>query len=529
MTKGKYKLPLLWGIFSVYAVLTLFGALNHEVWLDEAQAWLILRDAPLSELPRILNVEGHPPLWYVILYPFVKLGFPTEYASLISWLIMAAGALVLLFKVELPLPLKAVTLFSSGFLYYNSVMLRVYSLIPPLLFLILWVYPNRRKRPVLYGLLIALLANTHLFVCGIVGMLGIFMLYELFSEWKNSPKKENIGKLFGLAVAGMGVLILVVPLIGSTSANGAFGIRAARASLNTFLTSFDKALGDAFYCTVLPFKAENFALELLLSTALKIVIVIMLAALRHWRKALAVELSFLVFYSVICGAFWTTLGNRAAVFWLSFAFALGLARYEEPVFKDYKLGEKITGKMRSLLERLIKADKKSGKIYAVFLFVCFAASIPLGAVFLVRDTFGEFSGSKQTAEYIAENLEEDAVIVHLGVGMPEISFYDPDIRIFSADSCDFTSYAKWEYSYRPAETAETLLETLSAYEHLYLVYYYYSDGADGTFYISDGVTTYEDYHTVIALCDYGEIAVEGYIERLKELNEEKGHTLINLN
>ncbi|MCM1168236.1 MAG: hypothetical protein NC401_19800, partial [Ruminococcus sp.] len=164
MTKSKSKTPLLWGIFAAYSLLTLLGALNHEVWMDEAQAWVILRDAPLNELPRILKVEGHPPLWYLILYPFVKLGFPADYVSLISWFFMAAGALVLLFKVELPLPLKAVILASGGFLYFNSVMLRVYCLIPPLMFLILWIYPKRRERPVLYGLLIALLANTHIFI-----------------------------------------------------------------------------------------------------------------------------------------------------------------------------------------------------------------------------------------------------------------------------------------------------------------------------------------------------------------------------
>ena len=32
------------GIFIVYAVLTLIGALNHELWFDEAQAWNIARD-----------------------------------------------------------------------------------------------------------------------------------------------------------------------------------------------------------------------------------------------------------------------------------------------------------------------------------------------------------------------------------------------------------------------------------------------------------------------------------------------------
>ncbi|MDE6732033.1 MAG: hypothetical protein K2J77_04070 [Oscillospiraceae bacterium] len=506
-----------WALFAAYSLLTLLGALNHEVWLDEAQAWVILRDAPLSEIPHILKVEGHPYLWYIILYPFVKLGFPVDYVSLISWAFMAAGAWVLLFKVELPLPLKAVILFSSGFLFFNSVILRVYCLIPPILFLILWIYPKRREHAVLYGFLIALLTNTHVFICGIVAVLGIMMIRELFHEWKTASRKENVGKLIGLCVAGAGVLALVIPLLGSMQANGAvnhYNTEPLGAKIRNMLVfTPGEALIYSFFPanTNTPFwgVADFFA---------KVVFLLMLAALRHWRKAFAVELGFLAFYFITCGLIWTTLPNRAVIFTLSFAFALCLSQYETPVFKDYKITPKITGKIRALIERLIKADKKSKKLFTALLIVLFAITIPSGVSILYKDISGTFSGARQTARYIAENFEDDAVFVQLGDGMPDIVFYEPSIKIFSVDGCGLKTYADWEYRYRHKESIETTVNAISEYEHLYLISY--ESGLKDPIYRSDGLSQF-DYHNVISIFEYNADAVESYMEGIIKLNEQK--------
>lgn len=469
----KTRSVLLWCIFAVYAGVTLLGALHHEVWLDEAQSWIILRDTPLSDLPYRLNVEGHPPLWYLVLYPFVKLGFPTDYVSVISWFFMAMGAWLLLFKVELPMLLKPVILASSGFLYVNSVMLRVYCLIPPLLFLILWIYPKRREHPVLYGLLIALLANTHILISGIVGILGIFMLWDLFSEWKDSSKKENTWKLIGLAIAGVGVLILVLPLIGSLSSNGAVGSFVTTQIIlgklrgimrggmfdNAFLHAIGGAdiRGSVFWSVLLTF------VELLFCG--------MIILLRHWKRTLAVLLGFLVFYCITSELIWSTIANRAVIFILAFAFVLCLSQYEEPVFKDYRISGQITGKIRRFVEWLVNVDKNAKKVYTGMLFILFALTIPSGVSMLFRDITGPFGGAKETVKYISENFGKDAVFVQLDSGMPEISIYEPDIRIFSVDVCGFTTFKRWEYKFKTRENAETVLQNLSQYEELYFISY----------------------------------------------------------
>lgn len=514
MIKNK-KALLLWGIFAIYSALTLLAALNHEMWLDEAQAWVILRDCPLSELPYRLNVEGHPPLWYLVLYPFVKLGFPVDYASLISWFFMAAGALILLFKVELPLSLRVAILASSGFLYFNSVMLRVYCLIPPLLFLILWIYPKRRQHPVLYGLIIALLANTHLFISGIVGMLGIFMIYELFSQWKSSSSKENIGKLVGLCIAGIGVLVLVIPLIGSLGNNSEVNKRASTIFSSNIFDILWQVPFDIWQCSVLIHSSGGVA-DFISSYLFCIVFWALLIMLRHWRRAFAVEVTFLAIYFFLCGMLWTTLPNRASIFLLTLAFSLCLAQYEKPVFKSYKSAAN-TGK---LMDWLIKIDNNSKKVYAKILTALFVLSIPSGLVYLFRDITGNFCGSKEMAAYISENFDSDTEFIALGCSMPELSVYDPNIRIFNVNLCDFGTYLNWEYVYRPKEELDTVMKKLSKYDKLYFIDYYVEDNPiyGKPIYTADGILSYDEKNS-IAIYEYSENLLTNHFYLLKEYLE----------
>lgn len=235
------------GIFGAYTILTLIGALNHELWFDETQAWVIVRDCDLSGLFEMLRYEGHPPLWYLILLPFAKLGFSCEVIPLISWFFSVMTVLLILWKAPFGLGMKAAVIFSGGFLFFQSIIARVYCLIPFLLCLIAVLYPNRKKHPVLFGLLIGLLANTHVCFCGLVGIFGIYMLIELFREWKGVSARENLFRLFGLGIAGIGVLTLVLPLWNSISANPSTANIAEKMTLGWGVYSFLTALDAAMY------------------------------------------------------------------------------------------------------------------------------------------------------------------------------------------------------------------------------------------------------------------------------------------
>jgi len=63
-------------IFILYLFITLYAVLNHEPWRDEAQSWLIARDANFFDIFKLLPFEKAPALWYLILLPLAKSGMP---------------------------------------------------------------------------------------------------------------------------------------------------------------------------------------------------------------------------------------------------------------------------------------------------------------------------------------------------------------------------------------------------------------------------------------------------------------------
>ena len=90
----------------IYAVFIMLGIVNHEPWRDEAQAWLIVRDAGFTDLFSILRTEGHPPLWYLLILPLAKAGLPYAAQNWLAGIICMAAVYIFLFKTKLPLIVK---------------------------------------------------------------------------------------------------------------------------------------------------------------------------------------------------------------------------------------------------------------------------------------------------------------------------------------------------------------------------------------------------------------------------------------
>lgn len=116
-------------ILAVYAVFTFVMLLHHEIWADEAQVWLVVRDLSPVGIFEHVRTEGHPLLWYLMVFPFAKiLHFSNAIFSmqLLNWLIVLAGMAVLFFKSPFNIYVKSSILLSSGFLYWFPLNARSY-------------------------------------------------------------------------------------------------------------------------------------------------------------------------------------------------------------------------------------------------------------------------------------------------------------------------------------------------------------------------------------------------------------------
>ena len=62
--------------FAIYILLVSYIAYHHELWRDEVDVWLFVRDTDIAGYFRYLRNSGHPGLWHTLLLPFAKMHFP---------------------------------------------------------------------------------------------------------------------------------------------------------------------------------------------------------------------------------------------------------------------------------------------------------------------------------------------------------------------------------------------------------------------------------------------------------------------
>ena len=167
---------LIFGLaFMLFLVLSGLGTWFHEPWSDELQAWLIARDLSIPAIWNIMAVEGHFMLWHLCILPLAKSGLPPESMCWLAWCLNAFTGWMMLYRTHLPHWCRVLVLFTAPMLYFYATTARPYVLLPPLLLLALYLYPKRDAHPFLYGLLIAFIAQIHIFCEGVAA--------ALFLEW----------------------------------------------------------------------------------------------------------------------------------------------------------------------------------------------------------------------------------------------------------------------------------------------------------------------------------------------------------
>ena len=190
MEKGwkKKERVILTVLFAVYLLFNGILLAGHELWRDEANVWLIARELSPLQLFREIRYQGHPCLWYLLVMPFAKLGFPFQTLSFLSYLIMAVTAAVFVYKAPFHPLTKLVCLLSPIFSYYYSVVARNYCLIALLLILLAYGYRRRNEKPWVYGLLLGLLVQADTIALAAAGLISVMWLWEGISDGIRSRK-----------------------------------------------------------------------------------------------------------------------------------------------------------------------------------------------------------------------------------------------------------------------------------------------------------------------------------------------------
>lgn len=195
-------------VLMFYGVFILMGALEHELWRDEAQSWLIARDMSPLQLFFEINYEGTPALWHFILMPFAKLGFPASTITFIHIFIVFATATLFITQAPFSKLTKILFLFSFYMVWEYAIVARNYNLTILLLFAIAANYKHRYTKPLVHTGLIFLLFNTN--VHSFFMALGLASLY-LYETEKWAVRLRDIR--LPIIVIGFGLLVSILQLI----------------------------------------------------------------------------------------------------------------------------------------------------------------------------------------------------------------------------------------------------------------------------------------------------------------------------
>lgn len=394
-----------------YSVISFVLILFHEPWRDEAQSWLIVRDLNVSEIIRQLQYEGHFLLWYMILIPFAKLGFPYITINIISWCIVNIAVWLILSRSPFQSFTKLLIIFSFPMIYLFPVVSRCYALVPIGIALLAITHEKRMEKPLLYMLSMWLLANTHVIMWGFIGVMLIDFLIEWSKNIKNRSKKENQKIAFSLLVVTILLLISALPLFGSLQTNE---------SIHKDY-SFDLAKVQAFIRQV---KISLFSLFGSIDTISIIIYLLLLVIcgyyeLKHYPKNFVIMVISVLYQFVIYVFVLEVNEQKISTVLMMIVF-----------FEWIQIGN---------------SKKRINDFKSVILIGLLCINILYGFTFISQEIMRNYSSAKQTAEFINDNLDANSIMIVSD--MPycvSIVPYTNSAKFWNPQKEDYFTYVTWD-------------------------------------------------------------------------------------
>ena len=433
-------------IMSIYAICSFIIIIYHESWRDEANAWLIARDLNIFEIVKQLKMEGHFILWYLILVPFAKLGFPYFTTKFISWAIMMVSAWLILKKSPFKYITKILIIFSAAFLYWYVAVSRVYCIIPLAIILIALTHKKRNEKPLRYILSIMLLANTHIIMYGLVGMLFLEFFIETIIKWKKYTKHQKINIALSFSIGIIILLISILPLIGSTSTN-----ELVERSIDKFsrrIISVKKEIKRTIEAAV-EIYSDNAKL------ILPLLLVAIIYECRYYLKNMIMIVISLAFQMVIYNVIHPMSEQKI----LTIVFIVLLFAWRQLEEKEQKL--------------------KVDKIISIVMLGILSFNIVAGIRDYILELEYDYSGAKKVADFIEENLEENSIIICDNVprATAVIPYVNKNIKFWGLHKENYFTYIEWDETLYREYSYEELLKNIEKLKSNGKVYYLYWNNA----------------------------------------------------
>ncbi|HXK07289.1 MAG TPA: hypothetical protein VMS37_33145 [Verrucomicrobiae bacterium] len=238
------ELPAFGATAILYALLVGFAVWHHEPWADEAQSWLLARDASFADLwTRLLHYEGTPGLWQTLLYICTRAGLPYRTLNLLSAACGFAACCLVLRRAPFPIAIRVALPFTFFLCYQYAVVARSYSLVPPLLFGAAVCYPQGIRRTWALTTILCLLAAVS--VHGMALSCAIWLAFYIDSARNRTnlslPERRRL-----LAAGGCYFLTLFLLVLSAWPASDNIFVRRPYWSFEHLLTVTGKFIQGGF-------------------------------------------------------------------------------------------------------------------------------------------------------------------------------------------------------------------------------------------------------------------------------------------
>jgi hypothetical protein len=376
------------GVWIFWLVCACVLVLNHEAWRDELQAWAIVRSAPDPfEVLGRLRGEGHPPSWYLLLWPLAKISPSIIWLKVISLALGASSAWMILRNFPAPFIARVLLVFGYFPLFELTTISRSYGLVLFLVLLIMTLAERRTTPDWVLVVLIVLLAATHALALPIAAGIALALWGGrlVASPFWNRPTR------WPLIVSGIFLVIVAVFVVWSAGDGlPASNVATFRWKMGQVLSAPIRAAMPLSRSLSDPWAPRVVTGNLYLGVLLAIVLLILVRRSVSARTLWAVAFPGFTFLAFVAAR--PMFPRFVSVLWVAALAAIWFAAVDR---RERPPGD------RSPIPLFVKV------LVALVLLVSAAG----GLVAVVAELSTPFSGSGEAADALASEIHGPAVIL----------------------------------------------------------------------------------------------------------------------
>jgi hypothetical protein len=370
-------------LFLIYTLLLAFGLWRHEMWRDELQAWnIVLESKSLVAIFQNIRYEGHPSLWFLLLWPFSLINNSPYVLQLVNLSLAVLTAYIIIFRSPFSLWEKVLILFSYFIFYEYAIISRNYMIGIALLFGIACLFKNFQKNLLPLSFLVLLLFQTNAFMALIAAAILGTTAIKLFQE----------RLLFSIK----GISSIIIGALGGIL----FYLTTKPPADNSFAANWTFTL-DPGYATAV------------IGAAFKGLFPIPAFPVFHWNRHIASNAQLNAGLAIACFIliFWVFRKDKIASLFLLLSFSLLLFfMYVKFIGHPRHHGHFTIALLFAYWITRNSQKPTSFQLQIVFSGVFFVQSVA-GVLYAYTDWKYPFSMGKQTANYIKTHFPKDVQLV----------------------------------------------------------------------------------------------------------------------